>query len=187
MKAGGVAALGVLMLLTAAAADAQYRWRDASGQVNYGDFPPGDARDLQRVDSRVPVSVLDPAAALPFELRRASAQHPAVLYTSDPCAACDNARVFLRQRGVPYIERTVDSPDDLEVLKQLTGSDKVPVLTLGRDRLVGFHGADWTRGLDAAGYPAESKLPPGYSAEAVEPLVARASGPANRIGPATAR
>ena len=187
MKAGGVAALGMLMLLAAGVADAQYRWRDASGQVNYGDFPPGDARDLQRVDSRAPVSVLDPAGALPFELRRATAQHPAVLYTSDECAACDNARVFLRQRGVPYVERTVDAPDDLEVLRRLTGSDKVPVLTLGRDRMVGFNGADWTHGLDAAGYPAESKLPPGYRAEAPEPLVARASGPANQIAPATVR
>ena len=94
---------------------------------------------------------------MPFELRRATAQHPAVLYTSDACPACDNARIFLRHRGVPYTERTVDAPEDLEVLRRMTGSDKVPVLTLGRDRLVGFNGADWTRGLDAAGYPAESK------------------------------
>lgn len=187
MKAGGLAALGVLMLLTATAADAQYRWRDSSGQINYGDFPPGDARDLQRVDSRAPVSVLEAGSAMPFELRRATAQHPAVPYTSDACPACDNARVFLSHRGVPYIERTVDAPEDLEALRRLTGSDKVPVLTLGRDRLVGFNGADWTRGLDAAGYPAESKLPPGYRTEAPEPLVARASGPANRIGPAAAR
>ena len=87
MKAGGVVALGVLMLLAAASAEAQYRWRDAVGQVNYGDIPPTDARDLQRVDPRAPVSRTDPASALPFELRRATAQHPAVLYTSDDVPA----------------------------------------------------------------------------------------------------
>ncbi|HTN49103.1 MAG TPA: glutaredoxin family protein [Burkholderiaceae bacterium] len=186
MKAGGCAVLALLILLAAPAA-AQYRWRDSSGQMNYGDFPPSDARDLQRVDSRTTVSVIDPSNALPFELRRATAQYPAVLYTSADCVACDNARVFLRQRGVPFGERVVEAPEDIEVLRRLTGGDKVPALTLGRDRLLGFSGADWTRALDAAGYPAESKLPPGYRSEAPEPLVARPSGPANRIGPAQAR
>jgi glutaredoxin len=186
MNAGGCALLALLILL-AAPADAQYRWRDASGQMNYGDFPPADARDLTRVDSRMPVSVVDAPNALPFELRRATAQHPAVLYTSADCSACDNARVFLRQRGVPFSERVVEAPEDVEVLRRLTGGDKVPTLTLGRDRLLGFSGADWTRALDAAGYPAESKLPAGYRVDPPEPLVARASGPANRIGPAQAR
>ena len=71
---------------------------------------------------------------------------------------------------------------------RLTTDKKLPTSVLPyRDRLVGFNGADWTHGLDAAGYPAESKLPPGYRAEAPEPLVARASGPANQIAPATVR
>jgi glutaredoxin len=182
MKRGSYVALALLAI--AGASDAQYRWRDADGQVNYGDVPPSDARELQRVDARTPMVPNDPSAALPFELRRASARHPAVLYTSGDCPACDNARVYLRQRGIPYSERTVEAPEDLDTLRRLTGSDKVPVLTLGGARYQGFNSAEWTRGLSAAGYPAESLLPPGYAGEPPQPLVARASGPASRAGPA---
>lgn len=176
----------LLLVGIASAANAQYRWRDANGQVNYGDFPSSDARELQRVDTRAPAAADDASGALPFELRRAAAQHPAVLYTSGECPACDGARAFLRQRGVPYAERVVESPEDLEVLKRLAGVDRVPVLMLGRERFIGFSGSDWNRGLDHAGYPAESRLPPGYASEPPQPLVARASGPANKVGPATA-
>jgi glutaredoxin len=180
-------AIALAMLAVAGVADAQYRWRDPNGQVNYGDIPPSDALDLKRVDSRTTVSANDSATALPFELRRASAQHPAVLYVSSGCVPCDGGRAFLKLRGVPFAERTIDSPDDLDELRRVTGIAKVPVLTLGRERLAGFHAADWAAALDAAGYPTESRLPPSYAAEPPQPLVSRASGPANRIGPAVAR
>lgn len=187
MKASWAVALAILAVAGGADAQYQYRWRDPNGQVNYGDIPPSDARDLQRVDSRTTASANDSATALPFELRRASAQYPAVLYVSSGCVPCDNGRAFLRQRGVPFAERTIDSPDDLDELRRVTGIDKVPVLTLGRERLSGFQAAVWTAALDAASYPTESRLPPGYAAEPPQPLVSRASGPANRIGPAVAR
>jgi glutaredoxin len=102
------------------------------------------------------------------------------------CAACDNARVYLRQRGVPFSERVVEGPDDLEALKRATGLDKVPVLMIGRERFAGFTPANWARALDYAGYPSESKLPPDFRPEPPQPLVARASGPASAVGPAAA-
>jgi glutaredoxin len=182
MKSGWWVALAFVAI--GSPAEAQYRWRDTNGQTNYGDLPPSDARDLQRVDARGPMTPNDPNAALPFELRRALASYPALLYTSDDCPPCDSARVFLRQRGVPYSERIVDGADDTETLRRLTGSDKVPVLMLGKQGLAGFSAPEWGRGLDAAGYPAESRLPPGYAGEPPQPLVPRASGPANLVGPA---
>jgi glutaredoxin len=181
MKPGWTVALALVLI--GGAAEAQYRWRGDDGQVNYGDQPPFDARDLQRVDGRAPMNPNDPNSALPFELRRAIARHPAVLYSSGECPGCDAARVFLRQRGIPYSERTVEAVEDVETLRRLTGSDKVPVLTLGSARFPGFNSVEWARGLDAAGYPADSRLPPGYAGEPPQPLVARATGPANQVGP----
>ncbi len=128
-------AVALILLAIAGAADAQYRWRDPSGQVSYGDIPPTDSRDVQPVNPRVPVARTDGNTTLPFELRRATAHHPAVLYTSSDCTPCDNARAFLRQRGIPFSERTIEAPEDVETLRRLTGVDKVPVLTLGRERL----------------------------------------------------
>jgi glutaredoxin len=182
MKARWAAALaGVAIVGTA---DAQYRWRDAGGQVNYGDFPPTEALDVQRVDGRAIVTAPDPNATLPFELRRAMAQHPVRLYSSADCAPCDKARALLARRGVPYAERTINAPEDAEELRRLTGTDKVPVLMVGRVQLDGFNQVAWTRTLDYTGYPGQSQLPPGYTGEPSQPLVARASGLAGRNGPA---
>jgi glutaredoxin len=181
MKLGWAVAL--TLLAVCGAADAQYRWRDSDGQANYGDFPPGDARDLTRVDSRAPAPEPDFSGALPFELRRAKAQYPVVLYSSDACAPCEKGRVFLRQRGVPFAERFVEKPEDAAELKRITGMEQVPVMTVGREILGGFRSNDWSRALDLAGYPAESKLPAGYSAEPPRALISRASGPANRVAP----
>jgi glutaredoxin len=181
MKRAWLVALALMTVC--GAAGAQYRWRDANGQVNYGDFPSGDVRELTRVDTRATGAASDGNLELPFELRRAKAQYPVVLYSSDGCPPCENARVFLRQRGVPYTERFIESPEDAVELKRITGVDVVPVMTVGRDTLGGFRPADWSRSLDLAGYPSESKLPAGYAAEPPRSLVSRASGPANRIAP----
>jgi hypothetical protein len=94
--------------------------------------------------------------------------------------------LLLRQRGIPYVERTVEGPDDADELRRQTGAERVPVLTLGGERLIGFGAAKWTRSLDLAGYPGESRLPAGYLGSPPQPLVARASGPAQRVGPAPA-
>lgn len=172
--------------LASGAAFAQYRWIDESGQTNYGDFPPADARDLKRVDARTQTSV-DTNAALPFELRRAMARYPLVLYSSDDCKPCDSARVFLRNRGVPFAERLIEGPDDSKELKRLTGIEAVPVLAIGSQMQAGFDAAAWIRSLDAAEYPATSMLPPGYRNEDPRPLIVRASGSASKAGAAPAR
>lgn len=179
MKAGWVVLLAAG--LASAAALAQYRWLDESGQTSYGDYPPPGARDLRRIDPRTADSTAS-KATLPFELRRAMEQYPVTLYTSDNCPPCEGARAYLRKRGVPYAERVVDGPDDSAELKRLTGHDKVPVLALGRQMQAGFDPPAWSRALDAARYPLASMLPPDYKPEAPQPLVARANGAANKTG-----
>jgi glutaredoxin len=175
--------VAVALLSIGSAAEAQYRWRDATGQVNYGDFPPGDARDLKSVGARAPVETADANLSLPFELRRATAQYPVVLYSSAGCPPCDGGRAFLRQRGVPFSERVVETPADNAELKRISGIGMVPVMTVGKDTLAGFDNGDWSRALDAAGYPAVSKLPAGYAGEPPRALISRVSGPANRVAP----
>jgi glutaredoxin len=184
MKAGWVVLLAAGFASDAAIA--QYRWIDASGQTNYGDFPPADARDLKRVDSRAAAGA-DATAALPFELRRAIARYPVILYSSDDCKPCDSARVFLRNRGVPFSERLVDGSDDVSELKRLTGVETVPVLALGNQMQAGFDAAAWTRSLNAAEYPATSMLPPGYRNEDPKPLIVRAGGSAGQAAVAPSR
>lgn len=177
----GLGALAAL-LLAALPAAAQYRWVDGDGRVNYGDQPPSDARQLTRIDPRGVVGD-DPATALPFELRRAMAQHPVTLYTAEQCPGCDSARVYLRRRGVPFQEIVVETEDEAAELKRRVGVDSVPVMTLGRVPTIGFNEAVWARALDAATYPPQSLLPLTYRHTTPQTLLPRVAGPVSETAP----
>ena len=182
----GLAALAVTPLLAAGPALAQYRWTDPSGQVNYGDAPPADAKNLSRVDSRGRTEAGDPTAGIPFELRKAMATFPVTLYTAPDCGPCESARIWLRQRNVPYQEVVVDTDVDAEELKRRVGTTSVPVMTLGRTPHLGFREGAWLAALSAAGYPAQIVLPPTYRAEPPKPILPRdaADRPASGNSPA---
>ncbi|MBK7617623.1 MAG: hypothetical protein KA375_07235 [Vitreoscilla sp.] len=122
-------------------------------------------------------------ASLPLELRQASSRYPVTLYAGKDCAACDAGRQLLQRRGVPYIEKRVETNDDIAAFRRLTGANSLPVLTIGGQQLKGLNSADWTSYLDAAGYPAESKLPTNWRNPAASPMVAIAPKPATPATP----
>jgi glutaredoxin len=169
---------GALLLGFAGAASAQFKWTDEAGRVNYGDYPPREARNVERIDQRVPDSD-DPLRTAPFELRRAASNFPVVLYSGAQCAPCDAARDLLRARGIPFSERTIASREDYDQFQRLGYGSLVPVLTVGRQAQRQFQPDDWNRLLDAAGYPRTSQLPREWSPPAPQPLVARAVLPAD--------
>ncbi len=191
--------LAALMAITlAGAAAAQYRWVDAEGKVHYGDMPPRDAKDVRSLGLRpapAPAGA-ETASNLPFELRRAVERAPVVLYTAPECQPCVPAAAMLRERGVPFTERTVTSPDDLQEFRRLSGGLRLPHLTVGSQVQNGFNPDIWSSLLDAAGYPKGSMLPRSYQWPSPQPLVppakteagATASGSAEAISaPAPAK
>ncbi len=164
--------LTLAVLLLAPHARAQYRWLDSSGQVNYGDAPPADARNVLRVDGRSREGG-DPTGGVSFELRKAIATFPITLYTALDCGPCDAARVWLRQRGAPYQEIVVDTDVDAEELRRRVGTTAVPVMTLGRSPHLGFNQGTWANALSAAGYPSQIEMPRTYRAEPPKPIMPR--------------
>jgi len=171
-----VLALATVMTCLLGTAQAQYRWVDADGRTVYGDSPPREARNVQRVDARGASGDSDALAALPYESRRAAQKFPVLLYTSADCAPCDSGRELLRARGVPYGERTVSTKEDLEAMEKLGFGNRLPVMTVGRQVQREFETNAWHAALDAAGYPRAAQLPRGWSAAAV-PLVPRPAQP----------
>jgi glutaredoxin len=169
--------LAAALLLAALPAPAQYRWVDSAGRVNYGDQPPGNARNLTRIEARGGASD-DPNAGLPYELRRAASQHPITLYTADGCAPCEAARVYLRRRGVPFSEITVAPGDEAAELKRRFGATSVPVMTVGRTPRIDFDEAAWSSTLDAAAYPKQSILPVTFRQPVPQSLLPRVPEPA---------
>jgi glutaredoxin len=170
-----------LAAVFAPSAVAQYRWTDANGKVTYGDVPPRDAKDVRPLGNRAAVAPADGAANLPFELRRAVERAPVVLYTTPECPPCAPAVALLRERGIPYSERVVVSQTDLKEFQRITGSLRLPHLTVGSQAQNGFNQDLWTALLDAAGYPKGSMLPRSYQWPAPQPIVATAKVEAKAV------
>jgi len=67
-------------------------------------------------------------------------KHPRViLFSSSSCPWCARAKNYLRQNGVTVKEIKVDrDPDAAKDVVRMTGQMGVPVLLIGRARVVGF-------------------------------------------------
>jgi len=170
--------LCALLLVPALAAHAQYKWSNADGQVNYGDQPPHDARNVERLGVNAGSDVVDPAALLPFEIRRAARDFPVILYARGECGFCDDARAFLKARSVPFVERSVSTAEDVEAFRRLGGGDQLPAMALGRQMLRGYNAGTWSDALTSAGYPQGVPLPHGWQWPAPAPLAGPAPAPA---------
>ncbi|MCS7100452.1 MAG: DUF4124 domain-containing protein, partial [Burkholderiaceae bacterium] len=79
MKAWRRMLFALALAMAPALAGAQYKWTDADGRTVYGDNPPRDARNIQRIDARGASGESDALAALPFELRRTVREFPVTL------------------------------------------------------------------------------------------------------------
>lgn len=142
--------LCLLVCVPAAQAGKLYRWVDSSGKVHYGDAPPPDAAKVETRKFSDAVS----GENLPYETRRAQQNFPLTLYVADSCKeTCEQARSLLRKRGVPFTEKNLVTKEDVEAFRNLSGSDSVPVLSVGRIFLKGFLATQWNNELDVAGYP----------------------------------
>jgi hypothetical protein len=164
----------VLAASLLSSAHAQYKWTDTDGRTIYGDNPPREARNVQRVNARGATGEADVFAGLTYESRRAAQTFPVLLYTTANCQPCDSGRELLRARGIPYGERTISSKEDSDQLEKLGYGTRLPVMTVGRQVQREFETAAWHAALDAAGYPRAAQLPRNWPTAPV-PLTARAA------------
>lgn len=157
------------LLATATQAQQVHRIVGPDGKVTFSDRAPEDKKAQSTVLSTASGGAAS-NPALPSELRQVASRFPVTLYTGESCSPCQQARQLLVQRGVPFTERSVNTNDDLDALRRLSGESALPFGTIGRQQLKGFSDAEWTQYLDAAGYPAQSRLPRGYTQPAATPL-----------------
>jgi len=146
-----------------------YRIVGPDGRVTFSDRAPGESAKVTTVGAG---GTAANTASLPFELRNAASRYPVTLYAGPECGPCSQGRSFLNARGIPFTERTVSSAEDIEALQRLSGTPRLPLLTIGGQQLKGYAESEWTQFLDAAGYPKTSQLPGGYRNPAATPLVA---------------
>lgn len=175
------AALGTLAGLSGPAW-ALYKVVGPDGRVTYTDRPPANqtARAIKANGS------VDATDALPFELKPVVGRFPVTLFTSTGCTPCDAARQLLKSRGVPFTEKTVNTPEDVRLFRSQEATDQLPTVRIGQKQLSGLQHADWQAYLDAAGYPTRSVLPPTYQAPAPAPLAPVEAKPTPSNGAADA-
>lgn len=149
--------LPIVLLACSTLAQAElYKSVGPDGRVTYSDTPTAKA---QPVDTRKAPAASVSGTALPYELALVARAHPVTLYTSDKCPPCFSARNLLAKRGVPYVEKTVSSNEDIAALAAVAGEARLPLLTIGAAKEQGFEEGVWNRALSAAGYPQTSQLP----------------------------
>ncbi len=174
LKTSLCAASAVLLVLASPLAMAQqvYKIVGPDGKITFSDKPPAADKGKMSAPEVSAGGQATSGADLPYELRKVAAQYPVTLYTSNACGPCDSGRALLKSRGIPFSERTVTTNEDIEALQRLAGDNSMPFATIGGQRLKGFSDVEWSRYLDAAGYPASSQLPKSYRYAAATPLVA---------------
>lgn len=183
----GAALAAVALMATMAPlgghAQTVYRIVGPDGKITFSDKPPISGDKVTATGSNGKPLELS-GAAMPFELRQIANRFPVTLYTATNCAPCGSGRALLSGRGVPFTERTVNTPEDSEALQRVSGENTLPFLTIGGQKIKGFSDTEWTQFLDAAGYPSSSKLPASYRSPPATPLVA-VQKPAAPVAPVT--
>ncbi|AKJ29866.1 DUF4124 domain-containing protein [Caldimonas brevitalea] len=175
-----IARWALLLCCWAAAlpAHALYKVVGPDGKVTYTDRPPTEVSRVQPLTSSGAPAAGGGASALPFELQRVVGRFPVTLYTSRECQPCEAGRALLRQRGVPYTEKTVNTAQDAAALNRLAGGTDLPLLQIGGQQIKGYAAEEWQSYLDTAGYPKQSTLPTSFQFAPPTPLVAVVPAPA---------
>ena len=159
-------------LLCCAPAQAQlYKWVGPDGKLNYTDTPPppsAKSSEKKSLNGANTVGANTVEANLPYALAQTVKKNPVTLYTMSDCAPCTQARNLLTTRGIPFSEKTIQTPDDLAQLKKLGGS-QLPFLLIGGSSEEGFEASQWHRRLSDAAYPEVSQLPNTYRYLPAEP------------------
>ena len=168
--------LPLLALLAALPSHAQYKVVGPDGKVTYTDRPPATSSKITPITAKSSTGAAAADAGLPAELRQVAARYPVTLYAvTGACELCSAARQLLRQRGIPYTEKQIMSPEDTEALQKISGGRDIPTLSIGSQTLRGLATEVWGSYLDAAGYPRDSRLPPNYQYAAPTPIAERAA------------
>jgi len=159
---------------------AQYKSIGPDGIVTYSDTPPPPtSRIVNEKKTNVGAST---SPALPYEVQTAASKYPVVIYTGDNCSPCNDARAYLRSRGIPFTEKTVKSDDDIALFRQQSPDGTAPLVTVGSRKSFGFSQAALSSVLDNAGYPATNTLPRDYQNPDPTPLAPSPPGRAAVAG-----
>lgn len=128
---------------------------DADGNVTYQSSPPsGNSGSIEQRDI---YGGEDPEEDA-INRDRAALNHPVTLYAIKKCRPCDNARIQLQERKIPFKEKDpTSSPKLYKAFTELVNGTTVPAVAVGDNIVLDYTKDSLGQALDAAGYPALEK------------------------------
>lgn len=110
------------------------KWKDASGNVHYGDTPPADVAAEQL---SVKPNVYE---SQPIEPRSEPASPPkkVVMYSTVRCGYCRKARAYFKANGIAFTDYDVETNAKGKQDYRRMGARGVPVILVGDQRMDGF-------------------------------------------------
>ena len=152
-----LAMVALLGLAAMAHAAEVYEWVDEKGVRQYTQQPPPPhIKDVQK--KQLVISVVE-TRGLSYGLQQAIKNFPVTLYVTDCGNPCKSARAHLARRGIPFMEKNPQKPEETDRFRKLTGGGmEVPLLLVGELRtLKGYLASEWDAAFDQAGYPSSAE------------------------------
>lgn len=130
-----------------------YKWTSPDGKTHFGDRPPLDST-AQQVNVRVNTYGAPPEveALAPSSAKAATATADVVVYTTQRCGYCRQAKQYLSANRIPFTEYDVEtSARGRKDYRDLQGRG-VPIILVGDRRMNGFSAGQLDGMLRGAGY-----------------------------------
>ncbi len=126
----------VLLVTLSCAAQAVeiHQWRDAKGQVHFGDRAPADT--VSTVVKVKPNVYTSPNIEALSQLVQRAEQ--VVMYSASWCGYCKKARRYFNDHGIAFNEYDIETDEKGQRDYERLGATGVPVILVGERRMNGF-------------------------------------------------
>ncbi len=124
-----------------AAAAEIHQWRDAEGQLHFGDRAPADTASTV-VKVRTNVYTSPSIEALSKSISRSE---QVVMYSAAWCGYCKKARNYFKREGIAFTEYDIETSAQGQRDYERLGARGVPVILVGERRLNGFSEASFRK------------------------------------------
>lgn len=135
----------VALLVACAPAGAKevYRWTDANGKVHYGEQPPAGAKGTSAVADRLSspsgsVASGKPQKPAAGDPPKAAGSITPVMYATEWCGYCAQARKYFAKKGIRYVEHDVEKSASANAEFRRLGGKGVPLILVGEQKMNGF-------------------------------------------------
>ncbi len=116
-----------------------YQWKDAAGNVQFGDRPP-PSKNVTRIELEInSYESVTVESFVAFKSNRPSRGKSVVMYSTSWCGYCRKARNYMRSNKIPFQEYDIEkSAKARKEYNKLNGRG-VPMILIGDKRMNGFN------------------------------------------------